>query len=106
MNFLKWRVFNMVLLLAIAATMPGVINAQTAMSEIPLSSGGGSGGGTQGFAGGSIQGVLGGGDVAAASTAGPEAVAFDGTYVWVARQFNNAITRIRVTSSALAEIGI
>src|SRR5688500_19996054 len=91
----------MVLLLAIAATMPGVINEQTAMSEIPLSSGGGSGVGTQGFAGGSVEGDLGGGDVAAASTAGPEAVAFDCTYVWVATQFNNAITRIRESDDAL-----
>ncbi len=55
MILLKWRVFKLVLLLAIAATMPSVIKAQTQMSEIPLGSGGG-GGGTQGFGGGALDG--------------------------------------------------
>ncbi len=45
MNFLKWRVSSAALLLVLAAAMPSVINAQTAMTEIPLSSGGGGGGG-------------------------------------------------------------
>ena len=35
-------------------------------------------------------------------TAGPEAAAFDGTYVWVATQFNNTITRIRASDGAIA----
>src|SRR5688572_22193332 len=84
MILLKGRVFKLVLLLAIAATMPIVTMAQTAMNEIPLSSGGGGGGGTQSFAGGETlveSDFGGGGTIAAASTAGPEAVAFDGTYV-------------------------
>ena len=92
----------LVLLLAIAAAMPSVIKAQTQMNEIPLGSGGG-GGGAQSFTGGTmLDGDLGGGGVTAASTAGPEAVAFDGTYVWVATQFNNSITRIRVSDGAIA----
>src|SRR5688572_11050753 len=102
MSLLKWRVFKLVLLLAIAATMPGITRAQTAMTEIPLGTASGGGGGTQSFAGGTTMesGNLdgGGGTVTtSASTAGPEAVAFDGTYVWVATQFNNSITRIRVS---------
>ena len=39
MSLLKTRVFNLALLLAFAVTMPGVINAQTAMTEIPLGGG-------------------------------------------------------------------
>ncbi len=35
MILLKWRVFKLVLLLAVALTMPS-IKAQTAMTEIPL----------------------------------------------------------------------
>src|SRR4026209_1206269 len=101
MNFLKERVFSAVLLFALAAAMPSVINAQTPMNEIPLGSGG-AGGGAQSFTAGTIEGDLGGGGVTAASTAGPEAVAFDGTYVWVATQFNNSITRIRVSDGTLA----
>ena len=105
MILLKGRVFKLVLLLAIAATMPNVIKAQTQMSEIPLGSGS-SGGGTQSFAGGAL---LEGGDTGsggltteAAGTSGPEAATFDGTYVWVATQFNNSITRIRVSDGAVA----
>jgi hypothetical protein len=36
------------------------------------------------------------------STRGPEAAAFDGTYVWVATQFNDSVTRIRVSDGAVA----
>ena len=95
MILLNGRVFKLVLLLAIAATMPNVIKAQTQMSEIRL----GSGGGTQSFAGGST--LLDGGSLST-STAGPEAVAFDGTYVWVATQFNNSVTRIRVSDGVIS----
>jgi len=97
MILLKGRVFKLVLLLVIAATMPSVIKAQTQMSEIPLGGGTGGGGQTQSFGGGAalLDGGDGGGS-AAVSTTGPEAAAFDGTYVWVATQFNNSITRIRV----------
>ena len=103
MILLKWRVFKLVLLLAMAATMPSVIKAQTQMNEIPLG-GGSAGGGTEGFAGGTLMegGDLSGGSLTAAGTAGPEAVTFDGTYVWVATQFNNSITRIRVSDGAVA----
>ena len=70
------------------------------MSEIPLGSGGG--GGAHRFCWWHLlDGDMGGGGVRA-STAGPEAVAFDGTYVWVATQFNNSITRIRVSDGVVA----
>jgi DNA-binding beta-propeller fold protein YncE len=35
---------------------------------------------------------------------GPEAVAFDGTYVWVAGQFSNAVTRLRPSDGQQAGI--
>ena len=47
MTLLKWRVFNVALLLAMAVMMPGAINAQTQMTEIQLGSGGGGAGGAQ-----------------------------------------------------------
>ena len=64
MILLKGRVFKLVLLLAIAATMPSVIMAQTQMSEIPLGSGS-SGGGAQSFSGGALLdgGEMGGGSL-------------------------------------------
>src|SRR5688572_26731587 len=103
MILLKGRVFKLVLLLAIAATMPSVIMAQTQMNEIPL--GGSAGGGTTKFGGGTTMmdgGETVGGDLSqSVSTAGPEAAAFDGANVWVAAQFNNKVTRIRVSDSAI-----
>src|ERR1051326_5510760 len=105
MILLKARVLKLVLLLAIAATMPSVIKAQTQMSEVPLGGGGTTGGKTQGFAGGAL--LDGGADVGgtdltqAVSTAGPEAATFDGANVWVATQFNNSVTRIRVSDSTV-----
>ena len=60
MSLLKWRVFKLVLLLAVAATMLSVTRAQTPMTEIPLGGAGG-GGGAQGFTGGTVEGDLGGG---------------------------------------------
>jgi hypothetical protein len=55
MTLLKWRVFNMALLLAFAVMMPGAISAQTQMSEIQLGSGGGGGGGgAQSMSGGAL----------------------------------------------------
>jgi DNA-binding beta-propeller fold protein YncE len=97
MILLKGRVFRLALLLVIAGTMPSVIRAQTAMNEIPLGSGGG-GASTQSMTGGTL---LDGGSLSV-STTGPEAAAFDGTYVWVATQFNNSITRIRVSDGSVA----
>jgi hypothetical protein len=106
MILLQGRVFKLVLLLAIAATMPNVVKAQTQMSEIPLGSGSTTGGKTQSFDGGAALldggGDTGGGGLAAVSTNGPEAVTFDGTYVWVATQFNDSITRIRVSDGTVA----
>src|SRR5688572_4752856 len=84
MILFKSRVFSGALLLAIAVMMPGLTKAQEAqpMSEISLGSGGG------GFGAGTLAGTTSfGGDTTtsgAASTSGPEAVAYDGTYVWVA----------------------
>ena len=99
MILLNWRVFSVALLLAVSLAMPGVIKAQTQMTEIPLSSGGG--GGAQSMAAGST--VLdGGGAASTTSTLGPEAVTFDGTYVWVATQFNDSVTRIRVSDGTTA----
>ena len=59
MILLNGRVFKLALLLAIAATMPSVIKAQTQMTEIPLGGGSG-GGGAQSFVGGGT--MLDGGD--------------------------------------------
>jgi hypothetical protein len=113
MNLLSWRVFSLALLIAVALGMPTVTNAQDAqpMNEISLGSAAASGGGGGSLASGSLAGntSLEGGDfgtpegeIAAVGTAGPEAVAFDGTYVWVAMQFNNTITRVRVSDGAVA----
>src|SRR5678810_823858 len=98
----KSRVFNLAILLALAAMMPGVLKAQTAqpMSETSLS--GGSTGGTK--TGGTTQ-VADGGftDVNAAPVpapdvlAGPEAATFDGTYIWIATQFTDSVTRVRAS---------
>ncbi len=67
MILLNGRVFKLVLLLAIAATMPSGIMAQTQMSEIPLGSGS-TGGGAQSFSGGALlDGEMGGGGLAATS---------------------------------------
>ena len=95
---LKSRAFSLALLLAIAVMAPGILKAQTAqpMSETPLGSGGGSKAG-----GGSVEGIAPGDPVATATT-GPEAAAFDGTYVWVATQFNDSVTRIRVSDGLVA----
>src|SRR6185503_2522948 len=100
MILLKWRVFNMPLVLAIAATMPNVIKAQTQMNEIPLGGSSASSGSVQSGSGVAATTTLDGGadpGAANAATAGPEAITFDGTYVWVATQFNNSLTRIRVS---------
>jgi len=98
MILLKWRIFSMALLLAIAATTPSVTKAQTQMNEIPLGSA--SAGGTQSVSSLGETTFDGGGTTG--STAGPEAIAFDGTYVWVATQFNNSIIRIRVSDGTIA----
>jgi hypothetical protein len=110
MILLKWRVFSVALLLAISAAMPGVTNAQTqTMNEISLNGSSASGtksdssvGTVSSLDGGTIDGTGTTSDASPASTTGPEAAAFDGTYVWVATQFNNSITRIRVSDSTVA----
>src|ERR1044072_7771705 len=94
MTLLKGRVFNLALLLAMAVMMPSVVNAQ--MTEIKLAGGGSGTGGAQGMTVGGVgvvEGDLGG--TAETSTTGPEAVAFDGTNVWVATQFNDSVTKVR-----------
>src|SRR4026208_1675828 len=103
---LKSRVFGLALLLAIAAMTPGVLKAQDAqpMTEVPLGSGGSTGGKTAGgnLAGGveSIDGTA--GDPTTASTTGPEAVCFDGTYVWIARQFSDSVTSVRAAGGLVS----
>ena len=101
------RVFSLALLLAIAAFTPGVLKAQDAqpMNEVSLGSGaaktsGGTADATTSLDGGTITDV--GGTTAPAAATGPEAVAFDGTYVWVATQFNDSVTRIRVSDGSIA----
>src|SRR6185369_16913492 len=53
---------------------------------------------------GTITGIDGtGGDLSAPATStGPEAVTFDGTYVWIASQFSDSVTRVRVSDGTLA----
>ncbi|HEU4477576.1 MAG TPA: hypothetical protein VFR80_03600, partial [Pyrinomonadaceae bacterium] len=94
MSLLRWRFFNVALLLTMAVAMPGVINAQTPMNEIPVGTGGTGAAQTFSF-GGSLDGEE-------ANSAGPEAAAFDGTYLWVASQFRDSVTRIRASDNALA----
>ena len=106
MNLLSWRVLSMALLVAVALGMPTVTNAQEAqpMNEISLGSGTWGGAAAGSVTGGaSLDGgnVGGSEQIAPVSTAGPEAVAFDGTYVGVATQFNNSITRVRVSDGAV-----
>ena len=102
MTLLKSRVFNVALLLAMAVMMSATINAQTQMSEIPLGSGS-STGGTQSMSGGLLlDGDMGSGGTVEAGTTGPEAVAFDGTYVWVATQFNDSITRVKASDGSVS----
>jgi hypothetical protein len=108
MTLLKWRVFSAALILTISVIAPGVVTAQDAQPMSQISLGGSSsnnlgGGSMDGFADNtSFGGDVGTDGIATVSTAGPEAAAFDGTYVWVATQFNNAITRIRVSDGTLA----
>src|SRR6185295_12132164 len=94
---LKSRAFSLALLLAIAVMAPGVLKAQDAqpMNETPL---GGAGGGSK-TGGGAVTGIAPGdvGGEPATGTAGPESAAFDGTYIWVASQFTDSVTRIRVS---------
>jgi hypothetical protein len=101
----KARVFSLAVLLAIAVVTPGVLKAQTAqpMSETSL------GGGTTGTKTGgtaTTDGTIIDGTVAPAPSpdalAGPEAATFDGTYIWVATQFTNSVTRVRVSDGAVA----
>src|SRR5688500_8155185 len=103
MNLLSWRVFSMALLLAIAVAMPAVVKAQDAqpMSQIKLGSSStslssGSTLSSDATTTSTLDGDQGSGGITDASTTGPEAAAFDGTYVWVATQFSDSITRIRV----------
>src|SRR6202008_2208694 len=99
---LKSRAFSLALLLAIAVMAPGILKAQDAqpMSETSLGASGGTTktGGTSldGFANGDLTGVP------ATGTAGPEAATFDGTYLWVATQFNDSVTRIRGSDGLIA----
>jgi YVTN family beta-propeller protein len=105
---LKTRVFSLALLLALAAMTPGVLKAQDAqpMSEVSLGTTSTGGGKTAGgnLSGGTVTGIDGGGDFSApaASTTGPEAVTYDGTYVWIASQFSDSVTRVRVSDGTLA----
>ena len=90
----------MALLLAIAVTMPACNQSADSMSEIPLGSGAG-GGGAQVLRGGAFwTATMGSGG--SQQQPGPEAAAFDGTYVWVATQFNNSVTRIRASDGAVS----
>ena len=98
---LKSRAFSLALLLAIAVMAPGILKGQDAqpMSETALGSAGGAGSKTGGGA------SLAGGDLTAPAptgTAGPESATFDGTYIWVATQFNDSVTRIRVSDGLTA----
>jgi hypothetical protein len=47
-------------------------------------------------------GELSGTSSTASGTAGPEAAAFDGTYVWVATQFRDSITRLKASDGSVA----
>src|SRR5262245_9638280 len=101
MILLKRRVFSVALLLAVSAMMLSGVKAQNQpMNEIPL---GGGGAGAKGTAGGAL---LDGGDLgappAATATTGPEATAFDGTYVWIATQFNDSVTRVKATDGLVS----
>ena len=108
---LKSRVFTLALLLAIGAMTPGVLKAQDAqpMNEVQLGSGstatGTKTGGTAATSDGSVAAIDSTGEVAAtgpAPTTGPEAVTFDGTYVWIATQFSDSVTRVRASDGAIS----
>src|SRR5215211_6258273 len=104
MSLVRWKVFSLAVFLAISTMTLSSVKAQDAqpMNEIALGSGaatgGGAGGGSLSGANGDSVAVIddGSGTVSPASTSttGPEAVAFDGTYVWIAMQFSNTVTRV------------
>jgi hypothetical protein len=75
--------------------------AQT-MDEIPLGGSGASSLSSMSSAEAMLDGTGGGTASTAASATDPEAVAFDGTYIWIATQFDDRLTRIRVSDRSVA----
>jgi hypothetical protein len=108
----KVRVFSLALWLAIAAITTGVAKAQDAqpMNEVPLGSSttttSTKTGGAAATSDGVVSGIDGSGEVVTstdpAATTGPEAVTFDGTYIWIARQFSDSVTRVRASDGAVS----
>jgi DNA-binding beta-propeller fold protein YncE len=108
MSLVRWKVFSVAVFLAISTMTLSVAKAQDAqpMSEITLGSGTVASGGANDMStmNGDSVAVIGsdGGTISSAGTAGPEAVAFDGTYIWVAMQFSNSVTRVRVKDGVVS----
>src|ERR1044072_2017622 len=109
MSLVRLKVFSVAVFLAISTMTLSVVKAQSAqpMSEVTL------GNGTATRSGG-VNGVSSTGDgilaiddggtttISGPTTAGPEAVAFDGTYIWVAMQYTDSVTRVRATDSVVS----
>ena len=96
MSLVKWKVFSVAVFLAISVSIVKAQDAQP-MSEIALGSGTATSGGVNSMTGDGVVAIDDGGTatISAASTTGPEAIVFDGTYIWVAMQFSDSVTRVR-----------
>ena len=111
MSLVRWKVFSMAVFLALSTMTLSTVKAQDAqpMTEIPLGSGtasssGGAGADSMTLGGDGVVAIDDGGTttISAVSSAGPEAIAFDGTYVWIAMQFRNTVTRVRVKDGVVS----
>src|SRR6185369_3349808 len=110
MSLVRLKVFSVAVFVAISTMTLSLVKAQDAqpMSEITLGSGTATGGGgANGLSVVGSDGVVavddgGTGTISSPSTTGPEAVAFDGTYIWVAMQFTDSVTRVRVRDGVVS----
>src|SRR5688500_10643992 len=95
------RVFTLVVCLVLSTVIPAVSLAQDPqpMNEIPLGNGGSEPSGMSAMTMTETTSNPGG---TTTTNSGPEALAFDGTHVWVASQFTDKLTKVRVSDGAIA----
>src|SRR5512134_3186499 len=85
-----------------ALLMVALVAFAASLTEISLgstSAGGGAGGLTP-DSGTVVDGTT--PTASARSSPGPEAVAFDGTYIWIAQKYANTVTRVRAANGTVA----
>src|SRR5688500_4018836 len=101
MKLLSARILTAAVFLTISALVPAVSMSQQAMTEISL--GGSSPVSAESSSGTvlTIDGTTVGTAAGELTNPGPEGVAFDGTNVWIATQFNNSVTKVRASDGAI-----